>query len=105
MKELEHMVVRFIPYGEDNAISRHELVNLTHLTDREVRALIASAREEQVILSRPSGGYYKPTPAEAPNIRSYLAKEKKRAVSIFKSIKYAKKFLADIERGAINGRC
>ena len=99
MSEAEKMVLELIPYGEEKAVSRHELVASTSLTDREIRHIIASLRENTVILSRSSGGYYLPTADDIPNIQEYIRKERCRAMSILKGLKYVTRYLEDVKRG------
>lgn len=87
-------IVAYIPHGEQNAISRRELVRLTGLPDREVRELIAEARYMLPIIS--SGkGYYRPVTVD--EVKRWLAREKKRAISVFRSMRGAREFLKNAE--------
>ena len=54
-------IMQFIPSGEENAISRKELVEKTGLNDRAVRENIEQARHRgRLICSAKQGGYYQP---------------------------------------------
>ena len=54
------MISDFIPVGKVNAVSRKWLSEVTGLSDRQVRQLIASERERgaPIISSSKSAGYY-----------------------------------------------
>ncbi|MBQ6346535.1 MAG: hypothetical protein IJI71_03140 [Clostridia bacterium] len=53
-------IAKFIPKGRENAISRKDLVLLTKLDDRTVRAKISEARESgaAICANTVTGGYY-----------------------------------------------
>lgn len=52
-------IVKFIPKGKENKISRSSLSMCTGLPDRSVRRLISAARAEgHAIVGDPDGGYY-----------------------------------------------
>lgn len=52
-------IVDFIPYGEENAVSRGYLKAMTQLSDRGIRREIAEKRKAGVpILASRSGGYF-----------------------------------------------
>lgn len=87
-------IVKHIPFGKQNAITRMELANITNLTDREVRRLISEARTETVILSVYGGkGYFRPTQEEKTEVEKWLRREHNRAVSTFKAMKAARIFV------------
>lgn len=97
----EFRIEKYIPFGSKNAISRLELHNATGLSDRELRNEICDARRERgCCIINLGEGYFHPTIEEYEQIRTYIAKEKSRAVSIFEGLKPLEAFLADIERGA-----
>lgn len=53
-------IEKYIPKGRDNAVSRKDLVMLTGMDDRTVRAHISEARERGVAIcaNTVTGGYY-----------------------------------------------
>ena len=56
------MIIEYIPFGRENAITRRRLCHLTGLKDRDVRGQIQKEAEKDPILSRSDGrGYYRPT--------------------------------------------
>ena len=58
-------ILDYIPYGEENAISREDLKQITGLTDRQMRKKIEIARETTPILNFQGGkGYFIPTETE-----------------------------------------
>ena len=99
-------ILDLIPDGKENAISRKSLVQLAefhHLIpddqkdkDRYVRKLIAEAREDDVIICKPEGGYYVPTADDVTELAEYVDTERGRATSIFISIRHADRVLADL---------
>lgn len=99
-------ILDLIPDGKKNAISRKMLVQKADLNgliptkvrdkDRYVRKLIAEAREDDVIISDPKGGYYVPTADDVSELAEYVDTERGRATSIFISIRHADRVLADL---------
>ena len=87
-------IVNLIPYGKANAISRVSLRNITGLSDRSVRHMIAEARTETIILSVDDGkGYFRPTKDELEEVQVWIKKETARANSTLKSIDSAREIL------------
>lgn len=84
-------IVDYIPYGEENAISRRALCKLTGLSDRAVREEISQARRNTPILSF-GGGYFIPSVDEKYKARQWVNQEMRRAKSILWSIRGAKMF-------------
>lgn len=84
-----------IPF--DNPITRAELKDLSHLSDRLVRKLIEKLREtstDYVIVSRSQGkGYYKTT--DPAKITEYINEQTRRAKKILWNLKTAKQFLGE----------
>lgn len=66
-----------LPTGENNAISRRELMSITGYTDRQLRRQIAAERRAgALILSSVDGtrgGYFKPTEGNSSEIKRYIA--------------------------------
>lgn len=55
-------IVKYIPYGRENAISRDDLAIKVGCSDRIMRDLISKARKKTVIINIQNGsGYYRPT--------------------------------------------
>lgn len=76
----------FIPVGSENAISREELRRATGLNDREMRALIETAREKTAIINLQDGnGYFIPSPNDAVLAKRWLNQMMSRKESIRKS--------------------
>ena len=90
-------IVDYIPFGAKNAIKRHTLVDMVGCTDREVRRMIESARQEgNVILNFSDGkGYFRPERKE--EVERYIRQEEARAKTIFFNLKSAKMALRRIE--------
>lgn len=53
-------ILEYIPYGEDNAVTRHYLTSVLGLTDRNIRQMIEDARKQgAIIINKQDGrGYY-----------------------------------------------
>lgn len=104
---MENTIVRLIPNGYDNAISRTVLVELCVLNglidehsrnkDRIMRNLIEDARKTNVIVSRKCGGYYIPTLSDKADLERYVKAEQSRAIKTFGSVKLASKYLETIK--------
>lgn len=87
-------IVHFIPKGKANAVTRAQLRIATGMSDRKIRDAIADARRDTPIINDQSGrGYYIPTAEELPEARKCLEQEKRRAKSIFWSMKALKAFV------------
>lgn len=88
-------IVQYIPTGRENAISRKQLMILTGLSDRKIRAEIHNARRENVILNLQDGsGYYLPdmdSEADVAEIRRFVNQETNRLKSIGWSLYAARK--------------
>lgn len=104
-------IIDFIPLGRENAISRSELTELCLLNDlidpnikdkdREMRKLLQKARIDYTILNNPEGGYYRPSREDLQELSRYIRQEEKRAQSIFKDVKRAKKLYEDYKFGRL----
>lgn len=96
-------LLSIIPFGEENAIKRPTLVRLLGVNDRTNRDMISNLRTCAVILHSPKGGYYRPTDQEADKVRRYIKQERSRAISNFRSVQFAERYLEDIKRGVLDG--
>lgn len=87
-------ILDYIPYGENNAISREDLKQITGLTDRQMRKKIEIARETTPILNFQGGkGYFIPTETEQYLVIRWIRQEASRRRKIEKGILGAEKFL------------
>lgn len=84
-------ILDYIPFGEENAVSRQALCALTGLSDRVVREEISQARRTTPILSF-GIGYFRPRENEKYKARQWVNQEMRRAKSILWSIRGAKVF-------------
>lgn len=91
-----------LPVGENNAISRRELMNLTGMRDRELRLQItAERRAGALILSSVDsvrGGYFRPEPGNAAELRRFIVSMSSRGRSTFAVLKAARAALKELER-------
>ena len=104
-------IIDLIPSGKECAISRECLVRKADLAglipegikdkDRYVRLLISEARNHDVIVSKPSGGYYVPQAADLPELRKYVRQEKARAFDILATVSYAERVCEDLDHGRL----
>lgn len=89
-------IADLIPYGRENAISREELLRHYEGTDRGMRRELQEARKTEVIVNLSDGsGYFRP--ADKYELQAFIAQETARARSIEKTVRVAKKKLAEID--------
>lgn len=89
-------IVKYIPFGKENDISRNSLCMKTGLSDRSMRELINRARKRVVIINLQNGnGYYRPTKEEISDVKKFKKQEENRAKEIFKGLQPVRKFLAE----------
>lgn len=93
----EMSIVDYIPFGEENAVKRWELMDKIMKPDREIRRMIEDARRSGVIILNLSNGngYFRPDKKE--EILRYIRQEEARARSIHRNLKAAKKALKAID--------
>lgn len=96
MTDAQERVLKSIPYGKANAITRKDLCDKTHMDDRKVRDIIAELRDFELICSK-SGfdGYWRPTNRE--EVKDFLSENTKRIKSLFKMCKLAREYLKNHE--------
>lgn len=105
-------IAELIPLGKENAIRRSDLLKTcidiglvdgnTKDPDRNMRKLISSARLDYAILNdQDSQGYYRPTKEDYAELRKHIAQEKKRAVSVFRTIRQEEALLEDLKAGRL----
>ena len=96
-----------LPEGQENAISRRELIAITGMSERALRRTIAEERRagELILSSMEYGcnGYFRPSHGNAEELRSYIASMTSRGRETFAVLKAAKAALAEIEHGAAGG--
>lgn len=74
------MIYELLSWGQENALSRRDLADITGLTDREVRRTVARERKRGLpIVSDPErGGYY--LPASPEDLARFIRSMRHRAV-------------------------
>ena len=96
MTDTEKNVLRNIPIGKENAISRKRLRFLTGYSDRRIRYAIANLRREYPILStsQDTAGYWLPTDDEEglQQTRAFINEQSSRARACFSGLKGALEF-------------
>ena len=104
-------IICLIPFGKENAISRSDLVTECVAAglidegpsaDRAMRRLLEKARFDYAISNNQDGkGYYRPTKADYDDLRRDVAREDKRARTIFATNKVKRALLEDFRTGRI----
>jgi hypothetical protein len=92
----EQAVLRALPYGHDNAISRERLSRTVHLPDRGCREIIERLRRKGfLILSRGAnaGGYYQSN--NIAEIEAAYWPERHRALSVLARLKAMRRILTE----------
>ncbi len=87
------MIVEYLPKGKANAISTHDLVQLTGVRDiRALRSVVAKARNAgEVIASSSAGGYF--VPADNIELEEFIRTLDSKARSIMVALQSARKML------------
>lgn len=81
---MEVDIVKYIPFGRENAIGRAELAMKVGCSDRTMRDLINTARKREVIVNIQNGsGYYRPTENDVGEVSSG---RKKTGQKIFSAV-------------------
>lgn len=87
-------VIKLIPYGKENAVSRDVLSAKVGCSDRTMRNLINKARRRVVIINLQNGkGYYRPTDEDVDDVLKYKLQEENRAKDIFNNLQPVREFL------------
>ena len=87
-------LVKYIPFGRENAIGRAELAMKVGCSDRTMRDLINTARKREVIVNIQNGsGYYRPTENDVGEVEKFKRQEENRAKDIFSGLQPVRKFL------------
>ncbi len=97
---MEIDVVKFIPFGKENAISRDKLAAKIGCTDRTMRDLVNKARKRVVIINLQDGdGYYRPTDEDMEDVLRYKKQEENRATEVFGNLQPVREFIRKHGKG------
>ena len=95
-------IIKYIPFGKENAIGRHELAIKVGCSDRTMRDLINSARKREVIVNIQNGnGYYRPTKDDVGEVEQFKRQEENRAKDIFRGLQPVRKFLNGVKQSNV----
>lgn len=97
MKDLN--IIEYIPQGHDNAISRTDLRLITHLTDREMREMIAIAPEP--VYNNGQGYFRYLDETDLPFMRKYLKAEIRRINAISSRVEKARAEINAVQKGEL----
>ena len=91
----------YIPFGKDNAISRKRLSEITGLSDRKLREVIALERRNTIIINLSNGqGYFQPINGlEDDLVVDYYKQENSRLKRIGLSLAATRKRVKEIQNG------
>lgn len=93
-------IVKFIPFGKENAISRDKLAAKIGCTDRTMRDLVNKARKRVVIINLQDGdGYYRPTDNDMEDVLRYKKQEENRAAEVFGNLQPVREFIRKYKKG------
>ena len=96
---MEVDIVKYIPFGRENAIRRSELAMKVGCSDRVMRDLINTARKREVIVNIQNGsGYYRPTKDDVGEVEQFKRQEENRAKDIFRGLQPVRKFLNGVKQ-------
>lgn len=96
---MEVDIVKYIPFGKENAIGRSELEMKVGCSDRVMRDLINTARKREVIVNIQNGsGYYRPTKDDVGEVEQFKRQEENRAKDIFRGLQPVRKFLNGVKK-------
>lgn len=96
MTDAQERVLKSIPLGKDNAVTREELCNELKMSDRKVREIISELRQTELIMyDSGRAGYWKPTNRE--EVKAFLSQNIKRIKSLHRSCKLARQYLKNHE--------
>lgn len=92
-------ILQYIPFGQENAVSRQHLANLYgggESGDRKARDAIEKGRRTHVIINSQDGkGYFQPTDAEAHLVEKQYRQTDHRANSINRQRRAIRKWQRD----------
>lgn len=85
-----------LPIGQENAVTRLELMERLNLPDRETRALVERLRRSGAVVCSDEAGYYRPR--DIHELRRYVRICRKRRRSIYESNRAAERMLKTWEQ-------
>lgn len=89
-------IVDYILFGRKNAITRTRLRIVTGLNDRQIRRMIAEARENTVILNMQDGkGYFRPLPEEINYVKAHERQESARIMSQIEGLEVERRMIRE----------
>lgn len=97
MKDLN--IIEYIPQGHKNAISRTDLRLITHLTDRDMREMIAVAPEP--VYNTGQGYFRYLDESDLPFMRKYLKAEVRRINAISSRVEKARAEINAVQKGEL----
>ncbi len=97
-------IADYIPFGKDNAISRKRLSEITGLSDRKLREVIALERRNTIIINLSNGqGYFQPINGlEDDLVVDYYKQENSRLKRIGWSLLATRRRVKEIQNGKKN---
>ena len=97
-------IADYIPFGKDNAISRKGLSEITGLSDRKLREVIALERRNTIIINLSNGqGYFQPINGlEDDLVVDYYKQENSRLKRIGWSLLATRRRVKEIQNGKKN---
>lgn len=95
MKDID--LLKLIPYGRENAVSRNDLQRLTGMNDRAVRMEVKRLLRlgEPILSSSKHGGYWRSENLDEWN--EFINESKRRAESEYKNIEALEKKLLEMD--------
>ncbi len=98
---MKTVIYDILPTGEENAISRRDLMRITGYTDRQLRKQIADERRAgALILSSTdckNGGYFRHEAGNAAELRHFINSMSHRGRATFAVLKAARDALKELE--------
>ena len=97
---------RILPHigaGRRNAVHMGELIQLSGMSDREMRKNIEAIRRKGLCIASGDYGYY--IPVDYAQAAAYLRKEEKRARSIFLTLRSTRTAVDAFEQGELYEAC
>lgn len=88
-----------LPEGQENAVSRRQLMAMTGLSDRRLRRHIAAERRAGLLIlssTEKGGGYFRHTPGNAEELRRFIISMVNRGAETFAALRAAREALAEI---------
>ena len=84
-------ILSLIGEGREHATHKADLLRFVEMSDRELRRTIEHLRRQGVVIISDDNGYY--FPADEAGLQAYIAREERRAKSVFYTLKSARQLL------------